>query len=110
MDTTAVPAVLRQAADSLGIRGTLVLVGAAAAGTEVPFEIGGSLVKEWTFKTVVQGSSVPQVFIPRLVELWKQGRFPFDKLVRHYALSDINQGFEDSENGSVIKPIVSFGD
>ena len=108
VDTTAVPAVLRQAADSLGIRGTLVLVGAAAPGTEVPFEIGGSLVKGWTFKTVVQGSSVPQVFIPRLVELWKQGRFPFDKLVRHYALSDINRGFEDSENGSVIKPIVKL--
>ena len=55
-------------------------------------------------------SSVPQVFNPRLVKLWKQGRFPFDKLVRHYALSDINHGFEDSESGSVIKPIVSFAD
>lgn len=108
VDTTAVPVVLRQAAESLAIRGTLVLVGAAKSGTDVHFEIGDSLIKGWTFKTVVQGSSVPQVFIPRLIELWRQGRFPFEKLVKHYPLSGINQAFEDSRNGSVIKPMIRF--
>lgn len=72
------------------------------------FEIGSSLIKGWTFKTVVQGSSVPQVFIPRLIALWKQGKFPFDKLVKRYAHSDINQAFADSANGSVIKPLIVF--
>jgi aryl-alcohol dehydrogenase len=81
-------------------------VGAAAPGTEVPFEVGASLVKGWTFKTVVQGSSIPQEFIPRLVKLWKQGRFPFEKLIKFYSLDDINQGFEDSKKGAVIKPVV----
>ena len=108
VDSTAVPAVLRQAAASLGIRGTLVLVGAAKSGTDVQFEIGDSLIKGWTFKTVIQGSSVPQVFIPRLIELWRQGRFPFEKLTKYYPLAEINQGFEDSANGSVIKPMIRF--
>jgi aryl-alcohol dehydrogenase len=58
VDTTARPELLRQAADSLALRGTLVLVGAAAPGTEVSFEIGLSLVEGLTFQTVVQGSSV----------------------------------------------------
>jgi aryl-alcohol dehydrogenase len=51
---------------------------------------------------------VPQVFIPRLVELWQQGRFPFDKLVQTYTLDDINTAFADSESGKVIKPVVVF--
>ncbi|WP_352301407.1 NAD(P)-dependent alcohol dehydrogenase [Kineosporia sp. NBRC 101731] len=106
IDTTARPELLRQGADSLGLRGTLALVGAAAPGTEVSFEIGLSLVKGWTFKTVIQGSSVPQVFIPQLIDLWHAGRFPLDKLVRSYPLKDINQGFEDSASGRVIKPVV----
>ncbi|MGP5327552.1 NAD(P)-dependent alcohol dehydrogenase [Halomonas sp. TG39a] len=106
VDTTAIPAVTKKAAETLGIRGVLVLVGAAAPGTEVPFEVGASLVKGWTFKTVVQGSSIPQEFIPRLVKLWKQGRFPFEKLIKFYSLDDINQGFEDSKKGAVIKPVV----
>jgi aryl-alcohol dehydrogenase len=108
VDTTARPELLRQAADSLGLRGTLVLVGAAAPGTEVSFEIGLSLVKGWTFKTVVQGSSVPQVFIPKLISLWRQGRFPMEKLMKNYSLDDINQGFADSASGVTIKPVVVF--
>lgn len=108
VDTTARPELLRKAADALALRGTLALVGAAAPGTEVSFEIGLSLVKGWTFKTVIQGSSVPQIFIPKLIQLWKDGRFPMDKLMRNYSLSDINQGFEDSVNGTVIKPVIVF--
>jgi aryl-alcohol dehydrogenase len=108
IDTTAVPTVLEQAAETLGIGGTLALVGAAAPGTTVNFEIGASLVKGWTFKTIIQGSSVPQLFIPRLVTLWKQGRFPLDKLIRTYDLADINTAFADSANGSVIKPVLVF--
>jgi aryl-alcohol dehydrogenase len=108
VDTTGIPALLRQAADALGVRGTVALVGAAKPGTEVSFEIGSSLVKGWTFKTVVQGSSVPQVFIPRLIQLWRDGRFSFEKLVNDYALEDINQGFEDSKSGKTIKPVIIF--
>jgi aryl-alcohol dehydrogenase len=60
LGTTAVPGVLTAAAQALHIRGTLPLVGAAAPGTVAPFEIGLSLVKGWTFKTIIQGSSIPQ--------------------------------------------------
>jgi aryl-alcohol dehydrogenase len=108
IDTTGRPELLRVAADSLGVRGTVALVGAAKPGTEATFEIGASLVKGWTFKTVVQGSSVPQVFIPRLIQLWRDGRFPFEKLVKDYSLADINQGFEDSKNGTTTKPIIIY--
>lgn len=94
--TTGIPQVLANLAGALAIRGTIALVGAAAPGTTAPFEIGASLTKGWTLKTIVQGSSVRQVFIPRLVELWKQGKFPADKLVQQYQLNDINTAFDDS--------------
>jgi aryl-alcohol dehydrogenase len=108
LDTTAVPSVLTAAAQALSIRGTLALVGAAAPGTVAPFEIGLSLVKGWTFKTIIQGSSVPQQFIPRLIELWSQGRFPFDKMIRNYKLDDINLAFSDSASGETVKPVVVY--
>lgn len=106
LDTTALPQLLVAAAQALAIRGTLALVGAARPGTEAAFEIGGSLVKGWTFKTIVQGSSVPQDFIPRLVALWKQGRFPLDRLVETFTPDQINEAFEASETGRVIKPVI----
>jgi aryl-alcohol dehydrogenase len=82
------------------------LVGASSPGTVAPFEIGLSLAKGWTFKTIIQGSSIPQQFIPRLVALWSQGRFPFDKMIRTYELGDINLAFSDSASGATVKPVV----
>lgn len=108
LDTTAVPSVLANLARALAVRGTLALVGAARPGTEAPFEIGASLVRGWTFKTIIQGSSVPQQFIPRLVSLWQQGRFPVEKLTRQYSLQDINRAFEDSASGATVKPVIVF--
>jgi aryl-alcohol dehydrogenase len=41
-----------------------------------------------------------------LIDLYRQGRFPFDRLVKFYALDDINKAIHASETGEVIKPIV----
>ena len=65
VDTTSVPAVLREAAQAPAVRGTLVAVGNTTFGTEAPFEIGESQVKGWTSTMSVQGSSVYQDFIVR---------------------------------------------
>lgn len=108
IDTTARPDVLRTAVDSLAVRGVAAEVGSAHAGTEVALETGASLNRGWTVKTVIQGSSVPQVFIPALIELWQQGRFPFDRLITHYPFEQIAAAFDDAESGRTIKPIVVY--
>jgi aryl-alcohol dehydrogenase len=55
---------------------------------------------------VLEGSSVPDRFIPRLIELYRQGRFPMDRLATYYPFADINRAIEDSHHGRSIKPIV----
>ena len=49
---------------------------------------------------------MPQLFIPLLVRLWQQGRFPFDKLVRRYPFADINDAERDSVDGRTVKPVL----
>jgi Zn-dependent alcohol dehydrogenase len=49
-----------------------------------------------------------KAFIPRLVELWKQGRFPVHELIKAYPLGEINLAFADSESGATVKPAVVF--
>jgi aryl-alcohol dehydrogenase len=55
---------------------------------------------------IIEGDSIPQLFIPRLIELYKQGRFPFDRLIRFYDLDAINEAVHDTENGKVLKAVV----
>ncbi|MGP3911447.1 NAD(P)-dependent alcohol dehydrogenase [Nonomuraea sp. 10N515B] len=108
VETTAVPAVLRQAADALNQGGTCGLIGAAALGTEVSLDMS-SLLFGRSVRGIVEGDSVPRQFIPKLVDLYQQGRFPFDKLIKTYAFEDINQAVEDSEKGTTLKPVLTFG-
>ncbi|HNP52705.1 MAG TPA: NAD(P)-dependent alcohol dehydrogenase, partial [Nitrosomonas nitrosa] len=100
------PAVLRQAIDALAIRGTCGIVGAPALGTEASFDVNGVMTTGKRIVGIIEGDSKPDLFIPALVELYQQGRFPFDKLVKFYPLDQINQAADDSEKGITIKPII----
>ncbi len=108
LESSGRPAVLRQAIDALAIKGVCGIVGAPALGTEASFDVNGVMTTGKTILGIIEGDSVPDLFIPRLVALHTQGRFPFDKLVKFYDLEHINQAAEDSEKGITIKPIVRF--
>ena len=105
LETSAVPAVFRQAVDSLLARGTCVLVGSARRGTEVSFEMS-ILHAGRTVRGVVQGDSRPDQFIPHLVDLFVAGQFPIDRLVTFYEFAAINQAAADAVNGTTIKPVL----
>ena len=57
---------------------------------------------------IVQGDSIPAFYIPKLIELYKEGKFPFDKLVSFYDFDDINRAADDAHHGRVIKPVLRF--
>lgn len=106
IDTTGVPVVIRQALRSLRPLGTLAVVGVTP---EMTINVHEEIMAEGkSMVGVIEGDSVPQLFIPLLVEYYKNGMFPFDKLVKLYDFADINQAFEDSKNGLSIKPIVKM--
>jgi aryl-alcohol dehydrogenase len=55
---------------------------------------------------IIQGDAVPQHFIPKLIELYQAGQFPFDCLVKFYEFSDINLAIADAKDGHTIKPVL----
>ncbi|CAM4176835.1 NAD(P)-dependent alcohol dehydrogenase [Bacillus paramycoides] len=106
VDTTGVPIVVRQGLRALRPLGQLAIVGITP---EMNINVNDDIMVEGkTMVGVVEGDAVPQVFIPELIEYYKIGLFPFDKLVKFYDFTDINTAFEDSKKGLVIKPIVKI--
>ena len=106
LECTSVPTVFRQAVDCLRIPGTCGLIGAAALGVEVRLEMSSILFGR-TIKGIMQGDCVPDVFVPKLIEFWRAGVFPFDKLTKLFDMSDINQAVHAAESGEVVKPIIT---
>jgi aryl-alcohol dehydrogenase len=106
LESSGRPEVLRQAIDALGIRGVCGIVGAPKLGVEASIDVNMVMIPGKRIMGIVEGDVVPQIFIPQLVELYSQGQFPFDKLVKFYDFADINQAVADSESGQTIKPIL----
>lgn len=106
IDATGSPEVLRQAVYCTGPGGVCGLIGAPPFGTEVSLDMNQILAMGRTLRGIVEGQSVPDVFLPRLIELWRQGRFPVDRIMTHYAFSEIERAARDAEEGKVIKPVL----
>jgi len=103
LDTTNQPEVIRRAFESLANRGTCVHSG--GGGKDLTFP-GSYLLHGRTVTGVIQGDSVPQIFIPQLLDYHGEGLFPFDRLLAFYPLAEINHAVADMEAGKVVKPVL----
>lgn len=102
LDTTAVPSVIMTAITTLTMRGSCAMVGAGTA----PITIPPPLLSGRTLTFLLEGGAVPQVFIPRLIDHWRRGELPLERLTRQYDLTAVNDAERDSTNGDTIKPIL----
>lgn len=108
VDLTGSPKMLGMAVEALVPTGTAALIGAARQGTQASIDMA-SLLNGRVVRGVIQGDAVPQLFIPKLIDLYRAGNFPFDRLVKFYEFEDIERAFVDSKEGRTIKPIVRIG-
>ena len=102
---TGIPAVLRQAFDALAMGGACGLIGAAPAGSQVSLDME-TILSGRTLLGVIMGDAIPDVMIPQLIDFYKAGRFPFDRMITFYPLDRINQAAEDSEKGKALKAVL----
>jgi aryl-alcohol dehydrogenase len=54
---------------------------------------------------IVEGDAIPELFIPQMIDLYRAGRFPFDRLITFYPLADINKAAQEAEQGLALKPV-----
>lgn len=98
VETTGDWALHRVAIKVLKPRGTVALL--AGGGGEQGLPGGRKAVG------IIQGDAVPQLFIPKLIDFYRQGQFPFDRLIRFYDFTQINEAIADAKNGDTIKPVL----
>ena len=107
LECTGLPKVFRQSVDALAMTGVCGLIGVAPFGAEVSLNMQ-TILNGRTVRGIVEGDSIPDIFIPQLIELYKQGRFPFDRMIKFYPFDQINQAADDSEKGRTLKAVLRF--
>ncbi|GAA0271780.1 NAD(P)-dependent alcohol dehydrogenase [Alteraurantiacibacter aestuarii] len=103
-NTTNVPSVHTLALDVLAMNGTAGFV-AAPRGEWAP-QMFGMLAGGKQLRGILGGDAHPGIFLPKLADYWRQGRFPFDRMISFYPFADISRAFADAHSGKAIKPVL----
>jgi aryl-alcohol dehydrogenase len=101
-DTTGNVAVIANALAALRMAGHCGLVGIQSE----PLVLDPLALVGKTISGILEGGAIPQTLIPHLISLWRDGRFPFDRLIKTFPLADINVAEQASLRGDVIKPVL----
>lgn len=107
LDTTGVGEVMDAAIRAMRPRGTFGLVGVPRNPLSPSPGIGSAvLTLGHTIRGIIEGDSEPDQFIPELLSCYRQGRFPFDRLIRTYPFHAINDAVADQHHGHCIKAVL----
>lgn len=106
LDTTGVEQVVAAAIDGLAPLGTLALVALGAA--TLPIEVAKLTGQGKSLRGSIEGDCDPKVFIPQLIDWYREGLFPMDKIVRTYPFADINEAVAAAHSGAAVKPVLTF--
>jgi len=105
VETTGLSRSIDKAIRSLGPRGNVSLLGVSAGDADASPAASGP--RQRVFYSIA-GDSDPQRFIPFLIRCHREGKFPFDRLIREYPASEVNKAVEDSLAGVAVKPVLRF--
>ena len=108
LESSVTAAALTDAVKCIGQGGKVGIFSAPSPGEEFPFSTRDLFDRVGSLHGIIQGSAVPGEFLPRLMELQRAGRFPYERLISTYDFADINRAFADLEEGTAIKPVLVF--
>jgi S-(hydroxymethyl)glutathione dehydrogenase/alcohol dehydrogenase len=98
-----------QAFRMLAFGGTATLVGMVPFGEKIELH-GADFLRERKIQGSSMGSNRFRVDMPRLIELYMQGRLHLDDWISdRIRLDEINDGFRAMKAGKVVRSIIDFG-
>jgi S-(hydroxymethyl)glutathione dehydrogenase / alcohol dehydrogenase len=99
---------VRQAIESLAIRGTATIVGVLPPDAMIAFP-WMAIRPECRVQTSRMGGNRFRIDIPRYLEFYRQGRLMLDEMVsRRGRLDDINEAFRAMKAGEVARTVLTF--
>ena len=89
--------------------GTAVVMGLHAIRQDVAIPPGALIFMNKRLLGSFAGSARPLVDLPKLIDLYRAGRLPLDRLIsKRYPLEELPQAFADMEAGAVARGVLVF--
>lgn len=72
--------------------------------------VGGGYINGFNWNIIDEGHAIPQKIIPQMIEWYRNGEFPINKLIQLYPFENVNEALNDIKSGKVIKPVLVMQD
>lgn len=105
-DTTGLPAVQAAVMGALAPKGVFGIVGISPPGTPLPGDVNTAMTFGHSVKGIIEGDSDPDVFLPELMDHFRAGRLPFDRMIRTFPFDQINEAIAAQHHGECIKVVL----
>jgi aryl-alcohol dehydrogenase len=99
------PAAITSAIAMAGRCGRIGIVGGSQGGLPT-LDVNDVLFNGKRIQGIRMGDQIASVTIPHLIEQWRAGRLPIEKLVTTFALIDINTAISEASSGRVVKAVL----
>lgn len=106
LETSGNPAAFESAIASLRTGGHMAYAILPSPMEEYTLKPMPLFEKAAKFEALSFGNSVPQDLYPRMLEWWRAGEFPVDRLITTFPFADINLAMERTRTGDVIKAVL----
>jgi S-(hydroxymethyl)glutathione dehydrogenase/alcohol dehydrogenase len=89
--------------------GVATIIGMIPLGTKIELH-GADFLRDRKIQGTSMGGNHFRVDMPRLLELWRQGRLKLDHLISgRIKLAEINDGFAKLKSGAPVRQLIDFG-
>lgn len=105
LESTGSPESMTAAVGALTPLGRAAILGIAPPQAEFRTDAFELLLGRSVMGSVI-GHQAPAVLIPRILRLYRQGRFPIERITTRYPLESINDAVADVEAGVTVKAVL----
>ncbi|KAJ3539509.1 hypothetical protein NM208_g5460 [Fusarium decemcellulare] len=106
IDTTGNMDLIRAGMDFTANRGQLIIVGVPPPDAMLDVHLITFMQTGKMIRGTIEGDAVSSEYIPRMIQWYREGKFPIDKLVSFYKPEDFETALGDMNSGKAVKPVI----
>lgn len=108
IDITGSIPLIQTAMEFTSVKGKLIQVGSTPFDAKLDIHVFPFMVAGKQYIGSVSGDVVPAKYIPQMIEWYKRGQFPVDKLVKFYKADDWSKAIDDMHHGCTVKAVITW--
>ncbi|KAF2756402.1 NAD(P)-binding protein [Pseudovirgaria hyperparasitica] len=108
VDTTGVPALIRDGIQFTRNCGRILQVGSAPFDFNLELNTFEFMMSGKQFLGAIEGQAYPPEFVPRMIGWYREGRFPIERFMKLIPAGEFELGLREMHDGTTIKPILCW--